>query len=149
MHIKNAGKVKVTQVEAIVKDDSKSKSARMKELFLLGVPVKEIAQRLSDHFGVTVRYNFVYNVVSNLINVEGIEVEKSKREGASKKDAIIAYHLAGMKNNDIAKELKCNYQYVYKTVTDYKKANPGATEVAATAEVKSDDQPTSAEQTAV
>jgi len=93
-----------------------SKSAKMKALFDLGLPVKEIAAVMD------VRYNFVYNVVSNYCNMNGIQVETTKKEG--KKDAIIQLYLAGKSNKEISIELKTNYNYVFNTIKQYKAANP-------------------------
>lgn len=94
------------KVDAIMNNEGLSKSGKMKELFRLGLEIKAIADMLG------VRYNFVYNVVSNMVIVEGIEVEQTKQ--ASKKDAVWALLDEGKTAKEIAVELKTNYNYVYK-----------------------------------
>lgn len=104
------------KVKEIVGNESTSKSAKMRELFNLGLDVKEIATIMN------VRYNFVYNVVSNLVIVEGLSVVSNKKE--SKKDKVIELFQQGKTNKEIAIELKTNYNYVYKIVKEYKDSNP-------------------------
>lgn len=99
-------------VKKIVESDV-SKSAKMKALFEGGMELKAIATTLD------VRYNFVYNVLSNHININGIEVEK-KAAGAGKKDAIIQLHQEGKTNKEISVDLKTNYNYVHQVVKAYK-----------------------------
>ena len=94
------------KVDAIMNQEGLSKSGKMKELFRLGLEIKEIADMVG------VRYNFVYNVVSNMVIVEGIEVEQTKQ--SSKKDAVWALLDQGKTAKEIAVELKTNYNYVYK-----------------------------------
>jgi predicted transcriptional regulator len=93
-------------VEAIMADVSTSKSGKMKAMFNLGMEVKEIALVMG------VRYNFVYNVVSNMVIVEGVEVENTKK--ASKKDAVWELLNVGQTVKEIAITLKTNYNYIYK-----------------------------------
>lgn len=93
-------------VEKIVKDEALSKSAKVKALFDGGLEVKEIATALG------IRYNFAYNVISNYIIVNEIEVETQRK--ASKKDAVWAMLDEGKTAKEIAIELKTNYNYVYK-----------------------------------
>ena len=93
-------------VEKIVKDEALSKSAKVKALFDGGLEVKEIATALG------IRYNFAYNVISNYIIVNEIEVETQRK--ASKKDAVWAMLDEGKTAKEIAVELKTNYNYVYK-----------------------------------
>lgn len=93
-------------VEVIMADVSTSKSGKMKLMFNLGMEVKEIALIMG------VRYNFVYNVVSNMVIVEGVEVENNKK--ASKKDAVWELLDAGQTVKEIAITLKTNYNYIYK-----------------------------------
>lgn len=106
--------VKVTKamVTKVVNNEGLSKSAKMKELFDLGMEVKEIAEVMA------VRYNFVYNVVSNYCNMNGIETAVTKKAG--KKEAIIELFLAGKSNKEISIELKTNYNYVFNTLKAYK-----------------------------
>lgn len=89
-----------------------SKSSKMKQLFQLGLEVKEIATLLE------VRYNFVYNVISNQVIIEGLEVETTKQ--SSKKDQVRELFNQGKSNKEIAIELKTNYNYVYKLVKEIK-----------------------------
>jgi DNA-binding protein len=93
-----------------------SKSSKMKQLFDMGYEVKEISTLMM------VRYNFVYNVVSNYVNMNGIVVESQKKEG--KKDAIIEMYLAGKSNKEISIELKTNYNYVFNVLKTYKADHP-------------------------
>lgn len=104
------------QVTKLLNDETLSKSNKMKTLFLNGHTIKGIAELMN------VRYNFVYNVVSNMINVDGLEVESTKQD--SKKDKIIEMFLAGNSNKEIQIELKANYNYVYNTIKKYKLDNP-------------------------
>lgn len=114
--------VKVTQamVKKVVADEGMSKSAKMKTLFDMGLEVKEIANVLG------VRYNFVYNVISNHCNMNGIQVETNKRE--SKRDKIIELHEQGLSNKEISIELKTNYNYVFNVIKAYKRAQAIETE---------------------
>lgn len=90
-----------------------SKSEKMRQLFHLGLEVKEIAELVGT------RYNFAYNVISNYImTTEGLDVVREKK--ASKKDAIIKMYKEGKSNKEIAIELKTNYNYVFSTIKQYK-----------------------------
>ena len=117
MQKKLEGTVKVTK-KAIteVLNSEASKSAKMKALFDLGLEVKEIATVME------VRYNFVYNVISNYCNMNGIEVVKNKKAG--KKDEIIKLYLAGKSNKEISVDLKTNYNYVFNVLKTFKQENP-------------------------
>lgn len=113
-------------VKKVVADEGSSKSAKMKALFEGGLELKEIATLLD------VRYNFVYNVLSNYITINGVEVEK-KAAGAGKKDAIIKLFQEGKSNKEISVELKTNYNYVHQVLKAYKASKEdAASEVAAT-----------------
>lgn len=105
--------VKVTKkaLDEVLKAET-SKSQKMKDLFDMGFEVKEIATMLE------VRYNFVYNVISNYCNMNGIQIESTKKEG--KKEQIIELHKAGMSNKEISIELKTNYNYVFNVLKAYK-----------------------------
>lgn len=107
------------QVEKIVGMEA-SKSAKIKELFEMGLEVKTIAEALG------IRYNFAYNVISNYVNMNGIKVEKNVK--ASKKDAIIKLYLDGKTNKEISIELKTNYNYVFNTLKAYKASQEVSTE---------------------
>lgn len=113
-----AKKVTKAQVAKVVAQEELSKSARMKQLFDLGLSVKEIAEAMG------VRYNFAYNVVSNYCMQEGIEIEKQKRGG--KKEEIIRLYKEGKSNKEIAIELKTNYNYVYNVLKPIKEAEKEA-----------------------
>lgn len=106
MESKMSAKVLDKKVAEVMDNDKSSKSAKMKALFNLGLEVKEIADMMG------VRYNFVYNVVSNMVIVDGVEVETSKK--ASKKDAVWGMLDEGKTVKEIAVELKTNYNYIYK-----------------------------------
>lgn len=85
-----------------------SKSKKMVALYNGGLEIKEIATLMS------VRYNFVYNVVSNMCRMNDVELRTNKDSGNSKKALIITMFNEGKSNTEIAKELKTNYNYVYK-----------------------------------
>ena len=91
-----------------------SKSKKMIALYDLNLGIKEITEMMG------VRYNFVYNVVSNYTNTHGLEI-RTKKSGDGKKDFIVKLHKEGKSNKEIAAQLKTNYNYVYKVVSDYKK----------------------------
>ena len=95
------------EINAILGSDL-SKSKKMVELYNLGMEIKEIATLME------VRYNFVYNVVSNMCRMNDVELRTNKETGNSKKALIIAMYQEGKSNTEIAKELKTNYNYVYK-----------------------------------
>ena len=85
-----------------------SKSKAMIELYNEGCEIKEIAEAMQ------VRYNFVYNVVSNYCRMNEVELRTNKENGNSKKAMIAKLFEEGKSNTEIAKELKTNYNYVYK-----------------------------------
>ena len=101
---------KVSRVEeraqVIVNNDALNKSAKMKALFDLGLEVKAISVMMG------VWYNFVYNVISNYVLINGIEVDNSSR--GSKKEKVIELLEAGKSVKEICVELQCNMNYVYK-----------------------------------
>jgi len=107
--------IKEKDVLKIVRNEELSKSERMKRLFDEGFEIKKISELMN------VRYNFVYNVCSNYVNINDIEVVKEKKE--SKRSIIIKEHLEGKTNSEISKLLKTNYNYVYKVVKEYKVLN--------------------------
>jgi len=118
MKIKNVKTVKnlKAEVKKIVELDE-SKSKKIKALFELGVEVKEIAKQLD------IRYNFAYNVISNYILADGIEVVKEVR--ANKKDAVRKLYRENKKAKEIAVELKTNLNYVYKLIKEIKEELKG------------------------
>ena len=56
------------EVANIISNEEVSKSSKIKDLFLLGLTIKDISKKLD------IRYQFVYNVVTNFVNTAGIEV---------------------------------------------------------------------------
>lgn len=114
MKLENVKVTKKTEekVTTIVSNETLSKSQKMKDMFDLGLEVKEIAQIMN------VRYNFVYNVISNYVIVNSLNVETVKTE--SKKDKVVELFKQGKSNKEIAIELKTNYNYVYKITKELK-----------------------------
>ena len=84
-----------------------SKSSKMVKLYNEGVEIGEIAKLMG------VRYNFVYNVVSNECRKAGTEVRVAKKNGEVKQ-SIIALIDQGKTNTEISRELSVNYNYVFK-----------------------------------
>lgn len=89
-----------------------SKSQKMKDLFELGLEIKEVASLMGT------RYQFAYNVISNWVNMNGIEVMEEER--VSKKGEIIKQYLDGKSNKEISIDQKVNYNYVFKVLKEYK-----------------------------
>lgn len=120
--------VKVTEamVEAVVNDGDLSKSAKMKALFDWGLSIAEIANVLG------VRYNFVYNVITNYVSAK--EINTTHHTKTTKREMIVELCKQGKSNKEIATELGANYSYVYNVVKAYKEATGSAEEVAATVE---------------
>ena len=99
--------MKQNEIQNIIKNAT-SKSKAMIELYNDGLEIKEIATAMQ------VRYNFVYNVVSNYCRMNEVELRTNKVDGSSKKVLIEQLFKDGKSNTEIAKELKTNYNYVYK-----------------------------------
>jgi transposase-like protein len=114
MKIANLKKIKNVEekVNLIIKNENTSKSSKMKDMFMLGLNIKDISIKMN------VRYNFVYNVISNYVIVSGVEIEKEVK--ISKKDVIKELLLANKSVKEIAIELKTNMNYVYKIVKEIK-----------------------------
>ena len=89
-------------------NNATSKSKAMIELYNGGLAIKEIATAMD------VKYNFVYNVVSNYCRMNDVELRTNQVNGSSKKVLIEQLFKEGKSNTEIAKELKTNYNYVYK-----------------------------------
>jgi len=107
MKVLNAGKVMSSEeTAALLADDKMSKSAKVKALFDQGYEVKVI----SDMVGI--RYNFAYNVIRNYIVVSDVEVVTEKKE--TKKDSVFKLFDIGKTLAEVSKELKMNYNYVWK-----------------------------------
>ena len=96
-----------------------SKSSKMIKLYNAGMEVGDIA-KLMD-----VRYNFVYNVVSNDCRKAGTEVRVTRKQG-SVKESIIELIKEGKSNTEISKELSVNYNYVFKVRKEFGAAKAGA-----------------------
>ena len=94
------------ETAALLADDKMSKSAKVKALFDQGYEVKVI----SDMVGI--RYNFAYNVIRNYIVVSDVEVVTEKKE--TKKDSVFKLFDIGKTLAEVSKELKMNYNYVWK-----------------------------------
>ena len=99
--------MKQNEIQTII-NNATSKSKAMVELYNAGCEIKEIAEAMQ------VRYNFVYNVVSNYCRMNEVELRTNKENGNSKKAMIAKLFEEGKSNTEIAKELKTNYNYVYK-----------------------------------
>lgn len=115
MKIKNVKNLTKAEQNKLLKNEEVSKSQKMKTLFEAGLTIKNIAELLD------VRYNFVYNVISNYIITSDIEV--IKEEKVNKKQIISEMFNNGLSVKEIAIELKTNYNYVYKIVKEIKTAN--------------------------
>lgn len=95
------------EIQKII-NNATSKSKAMLALYNSGLEIKQIANIMQ------VRYNFVYNVISNYCRMNDIELRTNKNNTNSKKVQIEELFKAGKSNVEIAKELKTNYNYVYK-----------------------------------
>ena len=89
-----------------------SKSSKMIKLYNAGMEVGDIA-KLMD-----VRYNFVYNVVSNDCRKNGVAVRVMRKQGLVKQE-IIELVKEGKSNTEISKELSVNYNYVFKVRKEF------------------------------
>ena len=92
-----------------------SKSKKMIELYNGGMDIGSIAKLMG------VRYNFVYNVVSNEGRKAGLEVRTMRKQGEVK-DSIITLIQDGKTNAEISRELGKNYNYVFKVRKEYEAA---------------------------
>lgn len=100
------------EIKKIVDQDI-SKSQRMIQLYNGGLEVKDIAKVMG------VRYNFVYNVVSNYCRMNDVQMRVVVKE--NKKATIIQLIKAGKSNVEISAELKCCYNYVFGVRKAYEK----------------------------
>ena len=103
--------MKQNEIQNIIKNAT-SKSKAMIELYNEGLEIKQIAQAMD------VRYNFVYNVISNHCRMNDLELRTNKTSESSKKVLIEKLFKEGKSNTEIAKELKTNYNYVYKVTKE-------------------------------
>ena len=100
--------MKQNEINKLINDTTLSKSKKFITLYNEGLEIKEIASLFN------VRYNFVYNVVSNYCRINEVELRTNQVNGSSKKVMIEELFKQGKSNTEIAKELKTNYNYVYK-----------------------------------
>jgi transposase len=100
--------MKQAEITKVLNDTTLSKSKKFILLYNEGMEIKEIASLFS------VRYNFVYNVISNFCRINDVELRTNKVDGSSKKAQIVELFKQGKSNTEIAKALKTNYNYVYK-----------------------------------
>ena len=91
-----------------------SKSKKMILLYNGGMEIKDVAVLMG------VRYNFVYNVVSNYCRMNDIEMRTVAKE--NKKEKIIELIESGKSNVEISSELKCCYNYVFGVRKVYEKS---------------------------
>lgn len=98
----------VNEVVANIQEKKCSKGAGIRELFAGGLEVREISALTG------IRYNHVYNVVKNEIIMHDLAVETSGRSNEnSKKNQIVRMLTEGKTINEISRELKCLYNYVW------------------------------------
>ena len=95
-----------------------SKSQKMIQLYNGGLEIKEIANVMG------VRYNFVYNVVSNYCRMNDLQMRVVQKE--NKKATIIQLIEAGKSNVEISAETKCCYNYVFSVRKAYEKEKKAA-----------------------
>lgn len=100
--------MKQNEINKLINDATLSKSKKFIALYNGGLEIKEIASLFN------VRYNFVYNVISNYCRMNEVELRTNQVDGSSKKVLIEELFKQGKSNTEIAKELKTNYNYVYK-----------------------------------
>ena len=125
------------QIEEVVNSEVLTKSGKIKELFNLGLEVKEIQKATG------IVYNMCYNVITNYVLTNGLEVIKEKR--VSKKDKIFEMFDAGKTNMEVAKDTQTNYNYVCKLKKEWKMSlvtNTGAEDEVAMTVVEPDPEPT-------
>lgn len=105
--------MKKEDIKKIVSQDI-SKSKKMIALYNGGINIAEIAKIMG------VRYNFVYNVVSNYCRMNDLKLRVVVRE--NKKEKIIELIKAGKTNVEISGDLKVSYNYVYSVRKNYELA---------------------------
>lgn len=106
-----------TEIKKVL-DQEISKSQKMIQLYNGGMEIKDIANVMG------VRYNFVYNVVSNYCRMNDIAMRVVAKE--NKKATIIQLIEAGKSNVEISSELKCCYNYVFSVRKAYEKEKQAA-----------------------
>ena len=100
--------MKQNEINKLINDATLSKSKKFIALYNGGLEIKEIASLFN------VRYNFVYNVISNYCRMNEVVLRTNQVDASSKKVLIEELFKQGKSNTEIAKELKTNYNYVYK-----------------------------------
>jgi len=105
----------------VVLNQENSKSQKIKNLFQLGLTIKEVSVIMN------VRYNFVYNVISNQVITDGIKIDNTQK--INKKDLVREQVTQGKSIKEIAIDLKTNYNYIYKLVKEIKNESETITEV--------------------
>lgn len=105
-------KLSKEEIRKIVESKKSNKSEKMKDLFMGGLEIKEISNLLD------VRYNFVYNVVSNYVRMNDLEKKVISEKKVNRKDDIVKLMKEGKSNIEISKILKCNYNYVWKICSE-------------------------------
>jgi predicted transcriptional regulator len=103
--------VNEAEIKKIVNNSKNSKSSKIKQLFDNNLEISKISKLLN------IRYNFAYNVISNYIITNDIEIFKETKN--SKKTKIIELFNKNMTKKQISIELKTNYNYIYKVIKDY------------------------------
>lgn len=98
--------MKKSEIEVILNSEA-TKSKKMLQFYDGGMEIGEIAKLMG------VRYNFVYNVVSNECRKAGLEVRVVTKHGAVK-ESIAKLIDEGKSNTEIQKVLGTNYNYVFK-----------------------------------
>lgn len=91
-----------------------SKSQKMIQMYNEGKEIKEISTKMN------VRYNFVYNVISNYCRMNDVELRTNRNNEDSKKSKIVELLQKGLSKTEVSKELKCNYNYVFKIEKEMK-----------------------------
>lgn len=93
----------------VLENGKLSKSDKMKALYNGGIEIKEIAELME------VRYNFVYNVISEYCRMEDVELRvKKKAKSGVGKEEIEKLLLKGLSVIEVCEELKIRSNYVYK-----------------------------------
>lgn len=113
MKVVNVEKLTEKKFKELLENSEISKSSKIKRLFLAGYTIKEISNFLN------IRYNFAYNVISNYVITEQVEVFKEVNV-ESKKDLIIEQFKQGNSLKEISVNLRTNYNYVFNVVKSYK-----------------------------
>lgn len=118
MKLTTSKKITKKEVETIVNSES-SKSQKMRDLFELGLDVKEIANHLE------VRYNFVYNIISRYIleqRIDDSKIEKNSNKGSEFKESVrkLLEENKDIKVSEVSKILSKNYNYCWKIMKELK-----------------------------